>query len=673
LTSALLDPHAMALVPRNSGLAPASGYGEQGSLAYRSGIKWQPHIDGLRAISVVSVLLYHANILQFSGGFVGVDVFFVISGFLISTIIYGDIALYGRLRVVSFYERRARRILPVFIVVTAATITAGGFLLLPGQFTELSQSAIYAVGFAANIFFYASSNYFSQNGSIQPLLHYWSLGVEEQFYLTFPFFVLVCSRLGPRLVGAGIIAVAALSLVLAEYSVLRDPPAAFYLPLPRAWELMAGCILALPDFPFPQRRRACEALAAIGLGLITVAVFFYDSQTTFPGLSTLAPVLGAAFILCGCHRCATLTGALLSVRALRLVGLWSYSIYMVHWPLFAFTRLYSPHPRLLFNVIIVVLSIGVGAFSYRFIETPFRSARGIPCSRGVLGVAGLTALASLVGVSLLVVLTGGFLSRFPPKVRDVLAYSNYLATVRPAWRYTQCFLRDAQTWDGLDQAACLHPAHPSALLWGDSHAGDLYPALFELFRRHGVQLSQANAAGCAPILAYIVGAHPNCHEFNERVFDWINQNRPDKVILSALWPLDRTSIELLEQTIARMNDFGIFVVLIGETPVYANPVPDILATRLIRGETDVRAESQDTGGDANSDFFLGKRFLDRPNVIYLSPWQTLCEGSECPLAGDDGMPLLMDKDHFTERGAQLLIHRLFDSRGVEERVFGRSQ
>jgi hypothetical protein len=187
-----------------------------------------------------------------------------------------------------------------------------------------------------------------------------------------------------------------------------------------------------------------------------------------------------------------------------------------------------------------------------------------------------------------------------------------------------------------------------------------------------MQLSQANFSGCAPILGYTIAAHPNCHNFNDRTFDWISQNRPDKVILSALWPLDQASIELIERTVARMNDLGIFVILIGETPVYIEPVPDILAKRFLRANPDAPDESLDNGRDVNSDILIGRRFLNRSDVVYLSPKQTFCQETECPLAGDDGMPLMIDNGHFTKRGAELLADRMFGGRQFQERLFSPS-
>jgi peptidoglycan/LPS O-acetylase OafA/YrhL len=210
---------------------------------------WKPHIDGLRAISVLAVVFYHSGAFNVSGGFIGVDVFFVISGFLISRIVYGDLQRYGKFRVIDFYERRARRILPTFIFVTAATLICGYLIFLPDDFADLGHSAEYASAFAANIYFYHVTGYFGGLAISLPLLHYWSLGVEEQFYIVFPVTVLIINKAAPRLVATFILLILGVSLALAEFYLKTDPNAAFFLTGPRAWELLVGSALALPNFP----------------------------------------------------------------------------------------------------------------------------------------------------------------------------------------------------------------------------------------------------------------------------------------------------------------------------------------------------------------------------------------------------------------------------------------
>lgn len=641
----------------------------QARITRQSEIDWRTHIDGMRALSVISVLLYHVDLPYFSGGFVGVDVFFVISGFLISKIIFHDIFVYGRFRIARFYEHRIRRILPVFVVVTAIVLSAGYFFLLPDDFARVGESAVYASGFAANIFFYLGSDYFGPAAGTQPLLHYWSLGVEEQFYIAFPIFALVCFRTSPRLLLPGILAIAIGSFGLSVFSVRTEPAAAFYLAPQRAWELMAGSILALPRFPFPKWRALREPMAATGVGLILFAVFMYDSKTPFPGIAATVPVTGAVLILVGCERGGTVIATLLSLKPLRLVGLWSYSIYMFHWPLIVFTHLIWANVSLTLNIIVVALSVALGALSYLVVETPFRKPREFFCCGRSLSLAALILLATLSSAGLSAYESQGFASRLPSKVRDILAYKDYKDVATPLWRWGECFLGDTLTFESLDKNVCLHPKHPSALLWGDSHAADLYDPLSKAFEKHGIELSQANSTGCAPILEDNIPSHPNCQAFNEGVFEWIITKRPDEIVLSALWPLDQDDIEKLYKTVDDLTSLQIFVIVVGETPFYIQQVPDILARRLLRWDMNKFDDGKDNGRDQTSDYLLQKHYAESRNVIYISPKQIFCKNSACPLAGDDGLPLQFDSDHFTKQGAELAVHLMFGTPSIEHRIF----
>ena len=436
---------------------------------------WRPHIDGLRAISVLAVLFYHVGLVNTPGGFVGVDIFFVISGFLISKVIYADIASHGKFRIARFYERRARRILPAFSVVTAGALLTGYFLFLPDELANLGRSAIYASGFAANIFFYHTSGYFTGEAITKPLLHYWSLGVEEQFYIIFPLVVLLVFKIAPRLLGIAVISIAIASMALAQRYLETDASAAFYLAPPRAWELMAGCLLALPNFPYSGRRTLCEVVAVVGLGLILFAALRFNYATPFPSASAAVPVAGAALILWSCERSSTVVGSLLSIRPLRYIGLWSYSIYMVHWPLIVFARVYWPYGGHDFDAGIILASVGLGWLSYFLVESPFRAPTKLLSAR-ILFQTSLVSLALLATFGFAISSSDGFPQRLPGAALKLLAFNHY--DYAPIYRQGTCFLAGAQSWDSL-ATDCLPKAKPSTLLWGDSFAAHYYEALIE--------------------------------------------------------------------------------------------------------------------------------------------------------------------------------------------------
>jgi len=614
---------------------------------------WRPHIDGLRAISVLAVLFYHVDLVTLSGGFVGVDVFFVISGFLISKVIYDDIASHGRFRITRFYERRARRILPVFWVVTATAIIAGSLLFLPDEFAALGRSAAYACAFTANIFFYQTSGYFAAEAITKPLLHYWSLGVEEQFYIVFPLVVLVITKTAPRLLGLTILSAAVASFCLAEINLATESWRAFFLAPPRAWELMAGCLLALPNFPRLTQRVIREFLAAIGLALILLAVWTYSPSTPFPGATAVVPVAGAAFILWACEGSPTAAGSLLSVRPLRSIGLWSYSIYMIHWPLIVFARTIWPHGAPGLDSAIVAASIGLGCLSYFLIEIPFRAPRRLLEKSGIFA-ASAAALVLLSGVGLIIASTGGFPNRLPIRVRQILAYNNY--DFGSLSRENTCFL--AETYDPRSlKPGCWIGGHPSALLWGDSTAAHYYEGLKELFPQ--VAILQANMASCPPVVGVNLPNLINCKGFNDLVLRHTLSAKPDLVILSAIWPHDDDSLTKLDATLKELRSAQIHVAIIGRGPIYRDTVPNILARRLLRSDDNVRGGDEGTGSSKWGDYYMKRRYSGLDGIRYISFQDNVCKESECALITSSGVPAWWDEYHFTLQGARFALERMF--------------
>jgi peptidoglycan/LPS O-acetylase OafA/YrhL len=614
---------------------------------------WRPYIDGLRAIAVIAVLLYHSRLVDVPGGFIGVDVFFVISGLLISKVIYGDIASHGRFRLVNFYERRARRILPVFTVVTAAVLIGGYCLFWPDEFSALGRSAVAASGFAANVYFHRATGYFAGQAITKPLLHYWSLGIEEQFYIVFPLIVLAISRFAPRFLGAAILSIAGISFALAEYYVRSAPAAAFYLTPQRAWELMAGCMLALPNVPCLKHRLQREAVAAGGLALIVFAAFAFSDATRFPGLTAVVPVAGAAGILWACGGGPTFVGSLLSLSPLRAIGLWSYSIYMIHWPLVVFARVLWPRGFAGLDGGIVVASLALGCASYFLVEMPFRRPRQL-LSRPGLFEASAASLMVLAALGAAIAWRGGFPNRFPAPVLRILAYEHY----KPEALYRQrtCYLVRSQSWQDL-QPECLAAARPSALLWGDSHAAHLYEALQRRFP--GIAILQANMAACQPIVGHERFNIPHCKNFNDMVLQWALANRPDSVILSAVWGRDPNSLPQLDTTLKALRAGGLPVTIVGETPRYLDPVPEILARRMLRGDDDTRAEDEGIGAPFWGDYSMKDRYSGIDGVRYISSRDSFCIDRDCPLVTEFGVPVHWDRAHFTREGADLVVKHLF--------------
>ena len=343
------------------------------SLAYR------PEIDGLRAVAVLPVLLFHAGLDAFSGGFVGVDVFFVLSGYLITSIIVSEMQA-GTYTLVGFYERRARRILPALFAVMACCIVPAWVLMAPHQLKDFSQSVVAVSTFASNVLFWLQSGYFEPAAELKPLLHTWSLAVEEQYYLVFPLMLMALRYVGWRAWKPVLTVLAFASLALAQWSASRYPESNFYLLHTRAWELLGGALMALqgPRLATVAGRLA-PAGAWLGLALVLAAIVFFDRTTPFPSLWTVVPV-GGTMLLVTLAETGSGVGRVLASRPLVALGLVSYSLYLWHQPLLAFLRIRQGDPQLGAASIagFMVLSLLLAAVSYRWVERPFRSRARVP-------------------------------------------------------------------------------------------------------------------------------------------------------------------------------------------------------------------------------------------------------------------------------------------------------
>src|SRR5882724_53425 len=338
--------------------------------------RYRPEIDGLRAVAVLSVVLYHAG-FGCSGGYIGVDVFFVVSGFLITSLIWSDLEK-GRFTFANFWERRARRIVPALVVVTLVTLVIGAVLLLPADLKNLGRASASQAVFTANIHYWLDSGYFAGESAEKPLLHTWSLAVEEQFYLIVPFIMWLTYRTKVLRGRAAVISILLtgfiISLALSIYGIhdFRFPSATFYLLPTRAWELLTGAIVAfLPALPGLLGRRVTrELLSLSGLALILYPVLFYTAETPFPGLAALPPCLGTALLILANGRidskAPTVIGRILSIRAVVFIGLISYSLYLWHWPLLAFSRYRAYAPLTVGNrIAIVAVGFALAVLSWK--------------------------------------------------------------------------------------------------------------------------------------------------------------------------------------------------------------------------------------------------------------------------------------------------------------------
>lgn len=609
-------------------------------------MQYRADIDGLRALAVVPVVLYHAGFTFCRGGFVGVDIFFVISGYLITTIIHDEIRL-GQFTVLGFYERRIRRIFPALFVVVFFCLLFSSGMMLPEQFEQFGQSVIAATLFVANFFFWSKSDYFTAAATTKPLLHTWSLAVEEQFYLIFPLCLLAVhqylhGRWRPILIPAALC-----SLGLSIGGVYFFPSATFYLIPARAWELFLGAVLALGFFPPVQGRTMQNMLSLLGIALILFAVFFLSKQTPFPGFYAIFPCAGAALILYAGEGGDSIVGRLLSHRVPVGIGLISYSLYLWHWPLFVFFQHGSSAPISFYSSCgIVLLSFLFAILSWRYIERPFRR-RGTTAQRKRLFITAIAVMTISVALGISISATGGWPARFGDKL---IALHCDLKT----YNIDTCFLglnQDPAEWKG--ESCFLQSDKPgNTLLWGDSFAAHLVPGFKEKSTILASNVLQYTAGGCAPAMGYDPAFQVHCKVFSERIEQLLVQYGIDTVVMAAAWRLameNGLTYEEIKQTIILLHEQGVRVVLIGQSPRFDTSVQDISNRGRLRGK-DVRANR--VSMDLASINAQLKKFVDRGDFV--DPSTPFCNDGECRFKDEQGF-YFWDDGHLTARGSSKVV------------------
>lgn len=620
--------------------------------SFAGGTSYRPHIDGLRAIAVLSVVLYHLGLIPpgpfaVSGGFVGVDIFFVISGFLISKIIFAEQSA-GTFSLLNFYSRRAKRILPALLFVGGMTMFAGFLFLYPPQYARLSNSFLSALGFSANIYFYETIQYFGPGARELPLLHLWSLGVEEQFYALFPIAVIVGARVRTPI----LLAALAASLVAAQWQLATDHAAAFYLSPFRAWELLIGSMLALPNMWKSSSIAVSCAAGIAGLLMVAWSIHYTDPTASFPGLMALPPCVGSAMIIWSGECALTLPTRLLSIRPAVLIGRWSYSIYLYHWPLLFFGSRAVPDGR--YNgYFVLAASLTLAGITYRYIEQPARQIRS-PTRALQLAAASLTiAMAGAAFVSL----SDGLSRSDDPQVARYLAYLDYRNDQQ--FRDGTCFLGYRQPFSSL-AALCLAPAEkPIAVLWGDSGAAQYASEMDKAASDRGYSFRQVTASGCPPALDLDIAERPFCRDFNSRAFDRIIALHPTLVILGAIWsssPNQTALLDHVDATISRLEKAGLRIAVLGLGPVYKSPVPQILADRYREKNPSILSDD-DLHDIFKYDAEFTKLMRKHPSTTYVSIVRTVCPNDQCPLL-TMGVPVHFDMVHVTEEGSKLFIGEL---------------
>ncbi len=654
-------------------------------------MRYRPEIDGLRSIAVVPVVLFHAGFGLFSGGFVGVDVFFVISGYLITSIIIRE-RFEGNFSLLNFYERRARRILPALFVVLAVTTPFAWAWMAPDPFDDYLKSLAGAATFLSNFYFWETTDYFATSADLRPLLHTWSLAVEEQYYLLFPLLLIGLGAFSRRKYIAVIGTLALLSLAFSEWGWRTLYPESFFLTWFRVWELFVGSICAF--IAFQREPEGNDRMATAGLIMVLAAVFFFDKSTPSPSVYILLPVLGTALLLLYAQE-RTAVATVLSMRLPVAIGLISYSVYLWHQPVFALTRIRSlDEPSHLVLGWAVAVTFGLAVLTWRFVEQPFRSGAGrmfLPTRSGifafsVVGIVGFAALG----------LSGLLEARSKAHMPDYL-----LAASRDRDDYTNCLpsAPDFSIDVALEHCVVETPFDTQVVLVGDSHAHH-YAAAF----RHGAEVlgydfTQLTVNSCLPFPGFKALGR-DCTDYATQTLQWLHQTQPDVIVLSHRWTttLQGTSFsngeggdepshfsayvidelepgtqEFQNALIKRVSDgLDLFpknsqVVVVYPSPEAGWHVPDRLMKEIALGLEDSANPSLHTSYE---------RFLERnaetlslldslkPNdVIRFRPHEVICNtfvADRCVNVWDR-VVLYYDDDHLTNSGAMLLAPDLINT------------
>ncbi|MGC1496467.1 MAG: acyltransferase family protein [Sulfitobacter sp.] len=614
---------------------------------------YRPEIDGLRALAVVPVILNHAGLAGFDGGFVGVDIFFVISGFLITNILLREIKT-GDFTFLNFYERRARRILPALSVMVLATVPFAWGWMYPSMLIDYSESLKATAVFLSNVHFWQSSGYFDLNASFKPLLHTWSLAVEEQFYLLFPLLLLLISNWDRHKITILLFVLAALSFALSEWGWRNEPDANYYFTFSRLWELLAGAILAVSLTTKPSKGN--NLLAVFGLVLIIYAITMFNEGTPFPSVYTLVPVVGVLLII-RFAQTGTIVASVLSLKGMVGIGLISYSVYLWHNPLFAFARIKSgAEPDILLIWTLILASFAIGFLSWRFVEQPFRHARNPFLSRRsvIFGFFGISSVL-LIGLGAIGAHTGGFIDRYTQQEKQLLSYPSPTGA-KIAGR-PNCFLDESGSVESLDDR-CLK-SESTILLLGDSHAAALSFGLNQSF-----STSEITASACPPLIGYKSLDRRHCENRNNNILAFVATVQPEIVILHANWALYKiTDLDLLAETITsiKQSSPSVRVYVLGGVPQWypSLPIRLIKISQPFSKSHRVQASLKKV---RRADVRLSN-ITDESGGEFISFLEMSCEINACiatiPTDKDAGyLPVAWDYGHLTDEGSAFFINKI---------------
>ncbi len=640
---------------------------------------YRADIDGLRAVSVLAIIVHHLERSALPGGFVGVDVFFVISGFLVTRKVV-EAQRRGAFSFFDFYLGRVRRLAPAFFLMATTTLAAGFILLLPGDMIRLAESAIWATFSLANVFAWARTDegYFAASSSEMPLLHTWSLGVEEQFYLLWPAALLLAGAArkpwARSVVLPAIVGVASFGCAEA-FNISRQSFAYYMLPA-RAGELMIGAMLTFASDAskvdtLERRPFLVDLIAVVGFTMLAFSALTFHERTPFPGLLALVPCVGAAAVMFAGEYGSRIVARLLTPRPIVFLGLISYGLYLWHWPILAFIRYFHGTIEFGPGALAVVAILALATVSYRLVERPARRWRVQPSKQ--LGYCLVGPSAALIVAALGIFWTRGMENHVTslPRYRETAAIE---AGNTPMYRQRQACLMPVADAHSMDDDHCVIGSEEGTtgkedsgvLLWGDSHAAHYVPIVSQVAARAGLRVRTASHPTCPPVFGGEYGAgkyRVGCGDFRSLVEKVISSGRFHTVLIGASWgsyygqPSFRTD---LERTLRELNELKIEILILGQTPYFPDyhRMCDLRGLRLGGIDCRGRRESKHLRrSDANK--YLEQLAAARPLRHYFDVWGILCPNGKCSPYLDD-QPVYFDGAHLSETGGRLIGRKILD-------------
>jgi peptidoglycan/LPS O-acetylase OafA/YrhL len=591
-------------------------------------MRYRTEIDGLRAIAIIPVVLFHAGFELFSGGFLGVDIFFVISGYLITSIILSDMDK-GRFSLLNFYERRARRILPALFLVMILCIPPAVISFSSQDLKDFGQSLIATALFSSNFLFWKESGYFTGEAELKPLLHTWSLAVEGQYYILFPLLLIFTKRLKAYWTPTILVIATILSLGFSQWLSTKNIFANFFITPSRIWEILIGSLVAL--YLFKKTIKGNQSLSLLGLLMVFYSFFKFDSSIHMPNIYSLVPTIGTALIILftSSH---TLSYTLLTNRFCVFIGLISYSAYLWHYPIFAFVKYHNyTTPPVTFMLFLSFISLVFGYISYRFVETPFRQKNVVRKHLLVCCSIFMLTIFFLLGLS--VHLSKGlphrantegplFEKRTPPGV-DI-------------YKRAKCYLEEDKDFTHFSED-CGKKTKEKILIWGDSFAKALVLGLRKIYP----SINQFSASACPPLINYAsFPTRIHCKGVNDFVLNWVIQNQPKKIILAARWnaPYHTFKIKDIANSIEALQKHAPYstIYVMGMPPQWK---PN-LQTHLLRHDIDL-----DKRNSLKLPYYKEQKEYEQTlrsktiskNTKFISILDTLCSEDTCPATTQYGL------------------------------------